>query len=73
MRSRAVRTRNVLERACTALLIDPFDDDANGALIRAHLALGELGAGRRHFRRYAAALAHELRTVPPPRLAELVR
>jgi DNA-binding SARP family transcriptional activator len=62
-----------IDRARTVLAIDPFDDDANGALIQAHLARGELGAGRRQFRRYAAVLADEFRAVPPQGLAELVR
>jgi DNA-binding SARP family transcriptional activator len=62
-----------IDRARTVLAIDPFDDDANAALIQAHLARGELGAGRRQFRRYAAVLAEEMQAEPSQRLAELVR
>jgi DNA-binding SARP family transcriptional activator len=62
----------VLVQAGRVAAIDPFNEDACEATIRALLQRGQLDAARREFRRFAAALAHELNAKPSPRLAQLL-
>jgi DNA-binding SARP family transcriptional activator len=56
-----------------AIGIDPLDERACEAAIRAHLAGGERDAARRELGRYAAQLRRELNAEPSPHLAHLVR
>jgi DNA-binding SARP family transcriptional activator len=61
-----------LRHASAVSAVDPFNEGACEATIRVLLQRGQLDAARREFRRYAAALAHELNAKPSPRLAQLV-
>jgi DNA-binding SARP family transcriptional activator len=61
-----------LRHASAVRAVDPFNEGACEATIRVLLQRGQLDAARREFRRYAAALAHELNAKPSPRLAQLV-
>lgn len=62
-----------LANARTVADVDPFNEAACEATIRALTARGDLDAARREFRRYANALAHELGAAPSPALSRLVR
>ncbi|HTD33946.1 MAG TPA: BTAD domain-containing putative transcriptional regulator [Candidatus Elarobacter sp.] len=53
--------------------IDPLNEEACEALMVALAALGESGAARREYRRYATELERELGAIPSGRLVELFR
>ena len=62
----AVNSRAVIE-------IDPLNEEACEALLTALAALGQSGAARREYRRYATELERELGAIPSGRLVELLR
>ncbi|HTW86097.1 MAG TPA: BTAD domain-containing putative transcriptional regulator [Candidatus Sulfotelmatobacter sp.] len=66
-------TAEALTHASYASGIDPLDERACEATIRAHLAAGDRDAARRELARYGTSLRRELGSEPPAHLVELVR
>jgi DNA-binding SARP family transcriptional activator len=64
---------DALSYARAVSAIDPLNEDACEAALRALVSSGQTDAARREFRRYASALRDELDAEPPARLAELAR
>ena len=68
----AGRHAEAVEAALTAVHAEPLRESAQKALIRAHLAEGNLGEARRAYRQYRLTLARELGVAPGEELAALV-
>jgi DNA-binding SARP family transcriptional activator len=68
----AGRHADAVEAALTAVHAEPLRESAQKALIRAHLAEGNLGEARRAYRQYRLTVVRELGVAPGEELAALV-
>lgn len=66
------RLAEAIDAALVAINCDPLRESAQGLLIAAHLAEGNVAAAHRQFDRYAALLTDELGLLPTSALYELI-
>lgn len=62
-----------IDSALAALRVDPLRETAHRALIRAHLAEGNVGAGLRAYRECVDVLEKEFGIAPSPETTDLIR
>lgn len=67
------RHHEALQTGLAATSIDPLRESAHGAVLRAHLAMGNYGQAVRHYERLTEHLEEELGVLPSRELAGLLR